>query len=78
MIYYVHRHRRKGDRRPSTMHVEPPAPAAAPSPPAAAPRRPNPSLVVLGPPASGVSPAAARRERGKVPSVGVRRAAIHT
>ena len=54
----------------------PTAPAAAPSPPAAAPRRPIPSLVVLGPPASGVSSSAARGERGKGPSVGVRRVAI--
>ena len=59
LIYYVHRHRRRGGRWPSTVHVEPTAPAAAPSPPAAAPRRTIPSLVILGPPASGVSASAA-------------------
>ena len=66
----MQRPRRRGCRRPSTVHVEAMGPSAAPSPPAAAPRHPNPSLVIVGPPANGVSSAAARGALGKVPSTG--------
>ena len=76
LIDYVHRHQRSGGRWPSTVHVEPTAPAAAPSPPAVAPRRPIPPLVILGPRASGVSSAAAPIHAPPSPSVGVRRVAI--